>query len=294
MRSIKENPKILSDIPSIVCNALSEDIGSGDITCAAVIDKNLMISADIFAKEKEIVVCGLDIVKEVFAQIDQKVKIKCNVPEGSFLKAKKSICRITGPAISILKGERTALNFLGRLSGIATQTRRISQKIKKYKAQVLDTRKTTPGLRLLEKYAVKIGGGKNHRFGLFDQVLIKDNHIQIARNVSKPADLCDIIKRVRDKVGKSMIIEIEVTDLTELKAAMRGQPDIIMLDNMNVRTMKKAVGLRNKINKQIKLEASGNVTETNIKNIAACGVDYISSGALTHSVRCIDFSLKTK
>ncbi|MFH1062648.1 MAG: carboxylating nicotinate-nucleotide diphosphorylase [Candidatus Omnitrophota bacterium] len=294
MRSIKRKPQVVSDISMIVSNALSEDIGAGDITCYAVIDNDLIIKADIFAKEKEIVVCGLEIVKEVFAQIDRKVKIKFNVLEGSFLTAKKSICTITGPAASILKGERTALNFLGRLSGIATQTRKITQKIKKYKARVLDTRKTTPGLRILEKYAVKTGGGENHRFGLFDQVLIKDNHIQIMRNVAQSADLCDIINQVRKKVAKGTIIEIEVSSLAELKDALRGKPDIIMLDNMNVNSMKNAVGFRNKLNKQIKLEASGNVTEKTIESIAGCGVDFISLGALTHSVKCIDFSLKTK
>ena len=294
MRSNKKKPQGLSDISMIVSNALSEDIGLGDITCEAVIDNQLMIKADIFAKEKDIVVCGLEIVKEVYAQIDQKVKIKLNVPEASFLKTKKSICAITGPAASILKGERTALNFLGRLSGIATKTRKISQKIKKYKAQVLDTRKTTPGLRWLEKYAVKTGGGANHRFGLFDQILIKDNHIQIMRNIYQSADLCDIIKQTRKKTAKGIIIEIEVTSIKELEAAMRGKPDIIMLDNMSIKAMKNAVCLRDKINKYVKLEASGNVTEKTIESIAACGVDFISLGALTHSIQCIDFSLKTK
>ena len=292
MRLNKKTSPVLSDISMIVSNALAEDIGWGDITCAAVIDQDVIIQADIFAKEKNIVVCGLELIKEVFRQIDQKIKVKFNVSEGTYLNAKKLICTIIGPAGSILKGERTALNFLGRLSGIATKTRKISQLIKKYKAVILDTRKTTPGLRVLEKYAVKTGGGTNHRFGLFDQVLIKDNHIQILRNVSGCADLCDMIIQVREKTAKGVKIEIEVTSLAEFKDAMQGKPDIIMLDNMSIEQMKQAVNLRNKANKQILLEASGNVTEKTIKGIAACGVDFISLGALTHSVQCVDFSLK--
>ncbi|MBU1042935.1 MAG: carboxylating nicotinate-nucleotide diphosphorylase [Candidatus Omnitrophica bacterium] len=294
MRSSKKNTQVLSDISIIVSNALAEDIGSGDITCAAVIAQDVIMQADIYLKEKNIVVCGLEMIKEVFSQIDQKVKVKFNVAEGAYLTAEKSICTIIGPAISILKGERTALNFLGRLSGIATKTQKISQLIKKYKAIVLDTRKTTPGLRILEKYAVKTGGGANHRFGLFDQILIKDNHIQIMRDVSGYVNLSDMIKQVRKKTAKQVKLEIEVTSLAEFKDAIQGKPDIIMLDNMNIIQMKQAVSLRNKTNKRVLLEASGNVTEKNIAGIAACGVDFISLGSLTHSFRCIDFSLKTK
>ncbi len=294
MRSNKKINQGVLDISMIISNALAEDIGFGDITCSAVIEHEPVMQADIFAKEKNIIVCGLEIVKEVFNQIDKKIKVKFNIAEGSCAGFKKSICTISGPASSILKGERTALNFLGRLSGIATKTRKISEKIKKYKAVVLDTRKTTPGLRVLEKYAILTGGGQNHRFGLFDQVLIKDNHIQIMRNVSGYANLCDMINKVRKKTEKGIKLEIEVTSLAQLKDAIQGKPDIIMLDNMSIKQMKQAVDLRNKTNKQIKLEASGNVTEKTIAKIATCGVDFISMGALTHSVECADFSLKSK
>jgi nicotinate-nucleotide pyrophosphorylase (carboxylating) len=284
--------QVISDVSLIISNALAEDIQSGDITCRSVFKGNPDITAKIFSKQSNIVICGLNVLKEVFSQIDSKIKISFKVKEGSFLKSKRLICVLSGPAKSILKAERTALNFLGRLSGIATKTHKITQKIRKYKAKVLDTRKTTPGLRLLEKYAVSIGGGINHRFGLFDQVLIKDNHIQIIKNHSQFNSLCDMIKSVRSQVPLGTKIEIEVDNLEQFKDVIRANPDIVMLDNMNCKKMKQAVAIRNQANKNIKLEASGNISEKNIEKIAACGVDLISIGGLTHSIECVDYSLK--
>jgi len=170
MRLNKNDQAVLSDVSIIVSNALAEDIGSGDITCEYALNKKTKIKAVISLKDKDVVVCGLDVIKEVFRQVDRKTKVITHVKEGSLLRAKTAICTVTGWAESILKAERTALNFLGRLSGIATQTRMLADKIRKYKTLILDTRKTTPGIRVLEKYAVKIGGGRNHRSGLYDQV----------------------------------------------------------------------------------------------------------------------------
>ncbi|MCK4994224.1 MAG: carboxylating nicotinate-nucleotide diphosphorylase [Candidatus Omnitrophica bacterium] len=278
----------------IVSNALAEDIGNGDITCEYTLDEKVRIKALISSKESNVVVCGLEVIKEVFRQVDQKTKVIAHVKEGTQLMGKTEICTVTGEASSVLKAERTALNFLGRLSGIASAARILADKIKKNKAQILDTRKTTPGLRVLEKYAVKTGGGSNHRTGLFDQVLIKDNHLRILKKNASGLALCDIIKKIRKKGPLQTIIEIEVTSLGELKDALMGEPDIIMLDNMNLRSMKKAVNLRDKVNSHIKLEASGNITQKNIKSVAECGVDFISIGAMTHSVKCVDFSLNVK
>lgn len=294
MRLNKNKTQVLTEVSMIVSNALAEDIGNGDITCEYTLDEKVRIKALISSKESNVVVCGLEVIKEVFRQVDQKTKVIAHVKEGTQLMGKTEICTVTGEASSVLKAERTALNFLGRLSGIASAARILADKIKKNKAQILDTRKTTPGLRVLEKYAVKTGGGSNHRTGLFDQVLIKDNHLRILKKNASGLALCDIIKKIRKKGPLQTIIEIEVTSLGELKDALMGEPDIIMLDNMNLRSMKKAVNLKNKVNSHIKLEASGNITQKNIKSVAECGVDFISIGAMTHSVKCVDFSLNVK
>ncbi len=294
MRLNKETNAVLGDVALIVTNALAEDIGTGDITCDYALNKKAHIQAVISSKDENVVVCGLGVVKEVFWQVDRKTKVAAHVKEGSLLRSKTEICTVTGQAESILKAERTALNFLGRLSGIATQTRLLADKISKYKTRILDTRKTTPGLRILEKYAVKTGGGSNHRSGLYDQILIKDNHLRILKKDSSCRSLSDIIKRTRSKAPKKTIIEIEVSNIEELKDALLGKPDIIMLDNMNIAQMKKAVFLRDNVSRKIKLEASGNITGKNIVPVAKCGVDFISMGMLTHSVKCVDFSLNVK
>jgi nicotinate-nucleotide pyrophosphorylase (carboxylating) len=190
-----------------------------------------------------------------------------------------------------LRAERTALNFLGRLSGIATKTRLVVEKVGGSQVKILDTRKTTPGLRELEKYAVRVGGGYNHRFGLYDQVLIKDNHIKICRDAASDCDVGSLVARAKKQVSSRTLVEIEVKNLNELVSALKAGPQSIMLDNMPIAQMRKAVMLRDVHNKEVKLEASGNITEANIAGVARCGVDFISLGALTHSVICADFSL---
>ena len=294
MRLNKNDQALISDVSIIVSNALAEDIGNGDITYEYALNKKTKIKAVISAKDKNVVICGLGVIKEVFRQVDRKTKMIVHVKEGSLIRSKTAICTVMGQAQSILKAERTALNFLGRLSGIATQTRLLYGKIRTYRTRILDTRKTTPGIRVLEKYAVKTGGGNNHRSGLYDQVLIKDNHLRILRKISARLSLCDIIKRTRINAPRQTIIEIEVSSIQELQDALMGEPDIIMLDNMNVAKMSKAVTFRDKVNKNVKLEASGNISGKNIISVAKCGVDFISMGTLTHSVICADFSLNVK
>ncbi len=288
---VKKN--ISRAVALIVRNALAEDVGCGDITGEALFDKSLNVCADIICKEEYAVLYGIEVIEEVFRQLDKNIKVFPRAGDGDIIKKGQIVCSISGPAPALLIGERTALNFLGRLSGIATRTSRFVKKIKGLKVKILDTRKTTPGLRVLEKSAVKAAGGSNHRFGLFDQVLIKDNHIDILRHLSG-ADYtpCAIVNKARNKLKKKTIIEIEVRDKEELVSALKGNPDIIMLDNMNIEAMKKAVKLKNLYNKKIKLEASGNINEKNIRNVALCGVDFISVGSLTHSINTVDFSLK--
>ncbi|MFH1459189.1 MAG: carboxylating nicotinate-nucleotide diphosphorylase [Candidatus Omnitrophota bacterium] len=287
----KQKQSILSEAAIVVSNALSEDIGAGDITSQGLIDPQTKVKAWIIVKEKNIVVCGMDILKEVFYQVDRKIKIKSYVRDGDFLKTKTKICEIQGAARSILTAERTALNFLGRFSGISTKTYLLVKKIKKYKIKILDTRKTTPGLRILEKYAVKIGGGINHRMGLYDCVLIKDNHLKLLRQQKKEDIFKSAINRFKKKFKGRIKIEVEVKNQKELKNALKCNPDVIMLDNMSLTQMRQAVKMRDLLNSQVRLEASGNINEANIEQAAASGVDFISVGALTHSVKSIDFSL---
>ncbi len=263
-----EKEKVLK----IIREALKEDIGEGDITTDKIVPDNLNVTGYFLLKEKA-VLCGLDVAKWVFEEIGEIEFIKL-VDEGEWEKPGK-IAIIKGNAKVILKGERVALNFLQRMSGISTLTRMFVDRIKGTKAKILDTRKTTPNLRILEKYAVKVGGGENHRFGLFDQVLIKDNHIAIAGG----------IKNALSKV----VGEIEVKNLEELKEALDCGAKRILLDNMDIETIKKAVELSRG---KAKTEVSGGVNLENVYEIAKTGCDYISIGALTHSSRAIDISLE--
>jgi len=294
MSSKKKNKKTTPEVSLLIASALTEDIGDGDITSLALIKKNLSINAEIVCKQGGIVICGLGIVREVFRQLDKRIKVLNFVRDGDIIKKPLSICRITGPAQAILNGERTALNFLGRLSGIATKTKNLADKCKPYKVKILDTRKTTPCWRMLEKYAVRMGGGYNHRLGLFDQVLIKDNHIMIMRGCLNRLTITKIIKQAKEKTHGKKVIEVEVKNIQELKQALKAGPDIIMLDNFGLSGIRKAVTIRNVFNPGIKLEASGNINEQNIVKIAKCGVDFISLGMLTHSVDNADFSLNVK
>jgi len=267
--------------------ALKEDIGSRDITTELVIPKDKYVRAVLLAKQ-DLIVCGLDIAKEVFRQQDAGIKFRPLVKEGSFVKKGKILARIEGRARAIFTAERVALNFLGLLSGLATTTREYIDAIKPYRVKIMDTRKTIPGLRQLEKYAVRVGGGYNHRTRLDEMILVKDNHIRIT-------SLKDIIKQSRKKMPRGIKIEIEVENLKEFKEALNFKPDIIMLDNMSISNIKKAVKLRNHMPYAIchmPLEASGGITLKNVREVAATGVDMISVGALTHSVKTADISLE--
>ncbi len=269
----------------IVRHALIEDIGRGDITTQLTIPKDKKIEANIIAKES-CVVCGIQVAEKVFKVIDSTVKLKLLAKEGQVIKAGKAIARISGQAASILSAERVALNLLSMLSGIATTTREYVEHIEPYAAKITDTRKTLPGLRELQKYAVRVGGGHNHRMGLDEMILIKDNHIKVTEGYEK-----------LPSVPKGFKIEIEVQTLDEFRHALHFKPDVIMLDNMSLEDIKEAVKIRDNTefkshHPPTKLEASGEVDYSTVKKIAATGVDIISIGALTHSVKAIDMSLE--
>lgn len=284
---------------TLIRRALKEDIGKGDITSNLIIPKDLSVEAEIIAKEDG-VLAGGDVARLVFHLADKRVKFISRLKDGARLKKGDTIAILKGPARSILKAERTALNFLGHLCGVATLTSQFVSKVKGTNAKIMDTRKTTPLLRALEKRAVKTGGGFNHRMGLYDQVLVKDNHIKILKILNSKSEIplgpeifsgqglnkskIQILKQKRIK------IEIEVKNLQELKEALKAGPDIIMLDNVNLGQIKEAVRLRGRRN--IKLEASGGVNLKNVRTIAKTGVDMISIGALTHSAPTLDVSLE--
>ena len=276
-------------IKDIIKQALREDIGKRDITTTAIIPKHKYAKAILLAKEN-CVICGLGIAREVFKIHDKKIKFNSQVPDGQKIKKGKIIAYISGRAQSILTAERVALNFLSLLSGVATKTRAYSDKVKPYKVKILDTRKTIPALRELEKYAVIIGGGYNHRMRLDEMALIKDNHIHVTRHTSHVTRLKNIIEEARRMIPVGMKLEIEVRNLREFKEALEARPDVIMLDNMKVGDIKKAVLLRKAA--VSKIEVSGNVNLNNVRKIAKTGVDMISVGALTHSVKATDISLE--
>ena len=273
-------------IQEIVRIALEEDLGKGDITSELIIPEKQKGMGFIIAKEKGIIT-GLEVAKSVFKQVDPGLVFKPLVSDGDKMGPNQKVALIRGKAKSILAGERTALNFLQRLSGIATLTGEFVRRIRGTRAKILDTRKTTPGLRLLEKYAVKKGGGKNHRQGLYDMILIKDNHIQSAGSISLA-----IRKALRNKKG--LKIEVETKNLKEIKKALNFKIDRIMLDNFKPEDLKKAVKLIRSKNKNVEIEASGRVNLKNVRRIALSGVDYISVGALTHSAKALDLSLLLK
>ena len=270
------------EIDKIISCALTEDVGSGDVTTNLIVPKNEKSRASFYAKENG-VIAGLTVAKSVFTKLDKKSIWKNFVKEGDRVNAGTRIAEVTGSYRALLTGERTALNILQRLSGIATQTSEFVRLAEGTKVRVLDTRKTVPGLRTFDKYAVKIGGGENHRFGLYDMVLIKDNHIKAAGGITSA------VERVRKNLKAKIKIEVETSNLDEVCEAVNCNVDIIMLDNMTNDAMKEAVRI---INGKIKVEASGNVTVNNFRQIAEIGVDYISIGALTHSVRALDINMK--
>jgi len=269
-------------IDAIIEVALKEDMPHGDITSESIIPARSKSEAIILTRE-EGVLAGIDIARRVFYKIDQSISFKKTLDDGQIFRKKDTIATLRGPSISLLKGERTALNFLQRMSGIATTTRRFVRVLEGTKTKILDTRKTTPGLRLLEKYAVKIGGGVNHRFDLSEMVLIKDNHLKLVGSISQA------VMRAKEKVKQGVRIEVEATNLEEVQEAVRSGADVVMLDNMSIKKMKEVVKW---IKGKIPLEVSGKVTLGRIVEIASLGVDYISVGSLTHSYKSVDMSIE--
>jgi nicotinate-nucleotide pyrophosphorylase (carboxylating) len=279
-------------IHNLVSAALAEDIGAGDITTDAAIPADQRAEASIIAKEA-CVVAGLPLVEAVFTQIDRGIAVKLLVDEGDVVKEGTRVCVLKGPARGILTGERTALNFLQRLSGIATLTHqfvaKVAQASTRVKPKILDTRKTTPTLRILEKYAVAVGGGTNHRMGLFDAVMIKDNHRVVLARLGLKA-LGDAVALARKKHPNAPII-IEADNVEQVEEALAAGANHILLDNMTPDELREAVAL---IGGRAKTEASGGVRLDTVTAIASTGVDYISVGALTHSARAVDFSLEIR
>ena len=265
----------------LIQSALEEDIGPGDITTTALLTGEETGTAQAVAKA-DLIVAGIDVFRETFLFLDPDIRFTECLEDGREIKGGKILAALSGKLDNILTAERVALNFLQRMSGIATLTRKYVAAVAGTGARILDTRKTAPGLRILDKYAVSIGGGRNHRFALHDGVLIKDNHIAAAGGIT-PA-----INKARQKIPHTLKIEVEVKNIDEVKEALAAGADTIMLDNMTPEAMTAAVRL---IGGAVPVEASGNVTLANVKKIADAGVDYISVGALTHSVTAADISL---
>ena len=273
-------------IDSLVKIALKEDVGANDITTSAIIPKNLAIKADIEFKQAGDI-CGIEIAERVFRLVDENLRFLPVAKDGEWAEKGREIAYIEGLGASVLIAERAALNFISHLSGIATKTKEFVDKIKGTNAKIMDTRKTTPGLRVFEKYAVTVGGGTNHRFGLYDQVLIKDNHLRVLRNEL----LLDIIARAKQAVLKKTIVGVEVKNVVEFKEAMKSKADYILLDNMSVEAVREAVAHKKKIGSKINLEVSGGVNLNNVREYAQTGVERISVGALTHTAPSIDIAL---
>lgn len=261
---------------------LKEDMSSGDITTDSLIGEELNSSASVIAKENGII-AGLGVFRRVFLLLDEEITLNFHVQDGSKVQKGDILAHITGRTSAILKGERLALNLLQRMSGIATETAKYKSALEGLEVRLVDTRKTMPGLRILDKYAVRAGGGHNHRYNLSEAVLIKDNHIAACGSITKA------VEKARANIPHTMKIEVEIETLDQLKEALAAGADVIMLDNMGVEMMKKSAALNKH---QAILEASGNVTLENIRQIAQTGIDIISVGALTHSVKALDISLK--
>lgn len=269
--------------------ALEEDLSeSGDLTSLAVIPADLVGLAR-FVMRSPGVLAGLPIIAMVSQSIDKRLQMESRSVDGQFISSNATVATISGPLRSILAVERTALNFMQRLSGIASLTRRYVDRLQGSACQVLDTRKTTPGWRVLEKYAVRCGGGNNHRMGLFDAVLIKDNHLAGLRKHGTP--LAESITKARAFVKEGILIEIEVESLEQLVEALTAKPDVVMLDNMNLEMLRQAVTTRNAIAPSVRLEASGGINLETIQAVAGTGVEFISVGALTHSAKALDIAL---
>jgi len=273
---------LLRQIESIVRHALDEDLGDGDVTTLCTISAEALCTGHFVAKQSGIV-AGLEVAKLAFRLVDERVTFEARVADGQPADASQTLAVVRGPCRALLSAERVALNFLQRMSGVATLTHRFVEAVQGTRATILDTRKTAPGLRLIDKWAVRLGGGQNHRFGLYDMVLIKDNHIAAVGTLSAA------VARVRAADDRHRPIEVEVKTLKELREVLPLNVDRILLDNMNLDEMRRAVHLADG---RTPLEASGGITLENVAEVAATGVDYISIGALTHSARALDISLE--
>ena len=269
-------------VPAIVRRALEEDLGTGDLSGTPLFSEQAELRAVIQAKQSGIV-AGLRVAEMVFRELDGNLNWKASKQDGDRVCAGETAAELAGRARAILAGERTALNLLQRMSGIATATRTYVEAVAGTKAKILDTRKTAPGLRVLDKYAVRAGGGCNHRLGLYDGVMLKDNHIAAAGGIESA------VRSVRESISQGQKIEVEVTSMAQVEQALRAGAEIIMLDNMTPNEMEKAVQL---IGGRALVEASGGITLENVREIASTGVDWISVGALTHSVKALDLSLE--
>jgi len=278
----------VNKVKQIVSTALGEDLASGDVTTESLVPFALEGKASILVK-RDGVLAGIDVAKEVFRQVDPSLHFKAPVKDGAKVRKGDVVATVEGKVASILKAERTALNFLQHLSGIATETARYVDAVSGTKAVITDTRKTIPGLRLLEKYAVRAGGGRNHRLNLGDGVLIKDNHLVILR--SSGVGLGEAVKKARKRAPRAMKVEVEVESVKQAREALSAGADIIMLDNMKVKGMRKVVEL---VRGRALLEASGGITLDKVRSVAETGVYLISVGALTHSAKALDISLEVE
>ena len=287
----------LEKIKDIVQLAIKEDIGDGDITSKIFIPDGSKTEGMLIAKEAG-VVAGLPVAGYVLSQIDENLILTSNIEDGSRVKKGTIIGSVKGLTLSLLSAERLVLNFLQRLSGIATATNRFAEKIKGYRTQIMDTRKTAPGWRYLEKYAVRVGGGINHRMGLYDQILIKDNHLKAMGTEKENDTISRLVKKAREQIKNGTLIEVEVEDLCQIREVMDAGVDIILFDNMEPSKIREAVEMVKEFEnsrdagngRAILTEASGNITIENVEEYADAGVDRISVGAITHSVRVLDIS----
>ena len=269
-------------VEQLIKTALEEDIGPGDITTMSTIDREATAKG-LFRAKRDGVVAGLMVIEKVFALIDPAVRVRRLARDGDAVTKGQVVAEAEGPTRSLLLGERTALNFLQRLSGTATLARQYVEAVKDFPCKIIDTRKTTPGFRTLEKYAVRMGGATNHRFGLYDAALLKDNHIAAAGSSS------DAVRQVRSHAPFMAKVEVECTSLDQVKEAIDAGADVIMLDNMNMEQMAEAVRV---VAKRAGVEASGGINMDTVREVAATGVDFISVGALTHSAPALDFNMK--
>jgi nicotinate-nucleotide pyrophosphorylase (carboxylating) len=273
-------------IEEIIDRALAEDLGKGDVTTEGLIPGDRQGTGLMVAK-KDGILAGMNVAKQVFHRVDPELKVEILLEDGARVKPGSKVARVSGSVASILKAERTALNFLQRLSGIASETNRYVEVVKGLPVRIMDTRKTTPGLRLLEKHGVRAGGGENHRMSLGDGILIKDNHLAALR--SQGLNIKEIVAKARQNSPERLPVEVEVGTVAEASEAVEAGADIVMLDNMSLEDMREAV---KSIGGRALVEASGGITLDNVRAVAETGVDLISIGALTHSARALDISLE--